>query len=739
MSNSDLAMKLPSRKALLSLSVMILLAGSGIFALYFTTLPTHYTINGMTPSLNSMSFTVNAPKGSPANYTTYVFNPSGFWSANFSQSNLLGKPLGSSLKLQGLYYNSSTFAYLYVGKDSKVFEYFTLNSGVSGFDISLAGHLSSIQNISLPFSYSSAPIQYAQIPNFIFFGNLGLNYSDSLLYEPSWNNVTDSLIYHPQANQIGKMNIDPSVGPSGSAGSSLDMGAGTGCACSFEILTQTLSSVQNYAAVIGSAYSVPSTGCALTAGCLVGTIVFGTYYSSTGALIASNAGGATGTNGALVSQDAINAIVPNGQLNTVSMVGAFTFTNDIQLPSWIKLDLTQAKITAGAASIDLINIYNVHDDQVLGGVLNMAAVNGHAIDIWGNDTKGPDYNINVINTHVFNSTQAWAIDVNYGMNGGIPKFYNYNINLQNILINANGMTSGGAEAGIMTNTRNFFISGTCVNDTDASSGGCFVLYAYNENGQVNMNFANNRAPDLYIQQSSFIKVQTASTNSTDYGVKLVNSRFITVQSNINMTNSVNGTPILITDSIGAFDGNPARFPFSSNITISNTVTQGGSEPIVITYPGASGPFATGISISGDSFSNWGSGISQPYYCSGYSSTICNNETILSVSSIITTTALGQISDPWYKTGGIVGPTGGAGTSLPGATGGIYKISAIPISVNCTGGGTVTIKIKDSAGNQFGPTFTCANIYAETWIPATYTLTITNSSDFTQFLVFGKWS
>ena len=49
-------MKLPSRKALLSLSVMILLAGSGIFALYFTTLPTHYTINGMTPSLTDVFY-----------------------------------------------------------------------------------------------------------------------------------------------------------------------------------------------------------------------------------------------------------------------------------------------------------------------------------------------------------------------------------------------------------------------------------------------------------------------------------------------------------------------------------------------------------------------------------------------------------------------------------------------------------------------------------------------------------
>ena len=52
--------------------------------------------------------------------------------------------------------------------------------------------------------------------------------------------------------------------------------------------------------MVGSGYSVPSTGCALTAGCLVGTIAFGTYYSSTGALIASNAGGITGTYAAAV-------------------------------------------------------------------------------------------------------------------------------------------------------------------------------------------------------------------------------------------------------------------------------------------------------------------------------------------------------------------------------------------------------------------------------------------------------
>ncbi|MDE1854357.1 MAG: hypothetical protein KGI38_11510 [Thaumarchaeota archaeon] len=73
----------------------------------------------------------------------------------------------------------------------------------------------------------------------------------------------------------------------------------------FCIGTNSISSTVYYYAWIGLGYSVPSTGCALTAGCSIGTIAYGGP---------GNAGGATGTNAATVINDALTAIGGTGNL-----------------------------------------------------------------------------------------------------------------------------------------------------------------------------------------------------------------------------------------------------------------------------------------------------------------------------------------------------------------------------------------------------------------------------------------
>lgn len=95
--------------------------------------------------------------------------------------------------------------------------------------------------------------------------------------------------------------------------------------------------------------------------------------------------------------------------------------------------------------------------------------------------------------------------------------------------------------------------------------------------------------------------------------------------------------------------------------------------------------------------------------------------------------VGKITDGWSKN--LVGLAGN--TTLPVTSGNIYTVSGVSVSLTCTGGGTVGITLKDTSGNTFnGTPYTCSTLPTTYWPPG-YTLTITNSSDFTAFPVFGN--
>lgn len=96
--------------------------------------------------------------------------------------------------------------------------------------------------------------------------------------------------------------------------------------------------------------------------------------------------------------------------------------------------------------------------------------------------------------------------------------------------------------------------------------------------------------------------------------------------------------------------------------------------------------------------------------------------------------LGQITNPFAQN-----TIGLDGTSpSPFVSGEKYWVTGVPISISCTGGGTVSVAIRDPVQGHAlgGTTYTCATLPG--WfIPVGYTVTITNSTDFTSFNVYGN--
>jgi hypothetical protein len=76
-----------------------------------------------------------------------------------------------------------------------------------------------------------------------------------------------------------------------------------------------------------------------------------------------------------------------------------------------------------------------------------------------------------------------------------------------------------------------------------------------------------------------------------------------------------------------------------------------------------------------------------------------------------------------------------GSNCPAASGTTYAITGMTIAFSCSGGGTVTIAEKNYAGTTIASALTCTSV-AGLWFPPGYRVTITNSSDFTSFYVFG---
>ena len=91
----------------------------------------------------------------------------------------------------------------------------------------------------------------------------------------------------------------------------------------------------------------------------------------------------------------------------------------------------------------------------------------------------------------------------------------------------------------------------------------------------------------------------------------------------------------------------------------------------------------------------------------------------------------MIANAWALTTVGLGGTDAA----PGKSGGTYTLTGVSASFVCSGGGIVSITVKDGAGDAMGPTYTCSTL-PTTFLPPGYSLTITNSSDFASFSVYG---
>ena len=91
----------------------------------------------------------------------------------------------------------------------------------------------------------------------------------------------------------------------------------------------------------------------------------------------------------------------------------------------------------------------------------------------------------------------------------------------------------------------------------------------------------------------------------------------------------------------------------------------------------------------------------------------------------------KIAYPWAS--GTVGLGGDEAT--PGRTGGTYTLVGVWASFACSGGGSPSIIVKDGVGDSLASAYTCSNL-PSTFYPPGYSITISNSTDFTTFSVYG---
>ena len=91
----------------------------------------------------------------------------------------------------------------------------------------------------------------------------------------------------------------------------------------------------------------------------------------------------------------------------------------------------------------------------------------------------------------------------------------------------------------------------------------------------------------------------------------------------------------------------------------------------------------------------------------------------------------KIADAWTQSTVGLGGT----NATPGPSGGEYALTGVSQSFSCTGGGDTSITVKDGAGNPLAPAYSCSSLPAE-FFPPGYSLTISNSSDFASFSVYG---
>jgi hypothetical protein len=96
--------------------------------------------------------------------------------------------------------------------------------------------------------------------------------------------------------------------------------------------------------------------------------------------------------------------------------------------------------------------------------------------------------------------------------------------------------------------------------------------------------------------------------------------------------------------------------------------------------------------------------------------------------------VGRLTKPWNIGAKSVGLSGSS--SLPDKSGTVWKINGVDASFSCSGGGKVSITVKDKSSNVVGGPYTCLTL-PTTFYPVGYTLVITNSSPFLTFNVFGN--